>query len=259
MCDVLSLLFFVDIYTSLTYNIIKKVKEGLKMFEWKVEEMALMNNHADVYNGRYKTNVYACENSVSREDKIAFVDSMQDGKLSYLLSLIEKFSEEKDSLPHKETVFGGSEVKTVSLKSWINRNDKKYTRPIIDKRYNYGKYNILGCERYIQTGNKGIYDYYEDLVDEVFHRQLMKCEAEEQKYFSEHDEYSILKNKFRNRNHHTTFGVNIRDWSSGRLTVADDNDNERDITIDELKELLFKYAQIDALVDKLTAETHIVY
>lgn len=229
------------------------------MFKWKVEEMALMNNHADVYNGRYKTNVYACENSVSREDKIAFVDSMQDGKLSYLLSLIDKFNEEKDSLPHKETVFGGSEVKTVSLKSWINRNDKKYDRPIINSRYDYGKYNILGCERNIQNSYKGTYDYYDDLVDEVFRRQLMKCEAEEQKYFSEHDEYSVLKNKFRNRNYNTTFGVHICNWSSGRLTVADDNDNERDITIDELKDLLSKYEQIDKLVEKLTAETHIVY
>ena len=43
------------------------------------------------------------------------------------------------------------------------------------------------------------------------------------------------------------------------MTVVDDNDNERDITIDELKELLSKYEQLDALVEKITKETHIVY
>lgn len=225
------------------------------MFEWKVEEMTLMNNHADVHNGRYKINVYACEDSVSREDKIAFVDSMTDGKLSYLLSLIEKFNADKENLPKDS--YG--DVKTVSLKAWVNRNDTKYSQKLIDDWYQYGKYNLLGCERNIQSNTKGTYDYYEDLVDEVFRRQLMKREEEEQKYFHEHDEYSILKKRYREKGYNTTFGVHICDWSSGRLTIADDNDNERDITIDELKELLSKYEQLDELVEKLTKETHIVY
>lgn len=225
------------------------------MFEWKVEEMKLMNNRADVRNGRCKVNVYACENSVSKEDKIAFVDSMQDGKLSYLLFLIEKFDEDVNDLPKDSN---GS-IKTISLKAWIKRNDSRYSSKLIDDWYHYGEYNLIGCERYIQSGGKGINDYYDDLVDEVFRRQLVKCEAEEQRYFSEHDEYSVLKNKFRNRNHKTTFGVHIRDWSNGRLTIADDNDNERDITVGELKDLLSKYDQLDRFVEKLTAETHIEY
>ncbi len=171
-----------------------------------------MNGHNDVYagRGRGKMTVYACENSVSREDKIAFVDSMQDGKLSYLLDLIEKFNAEKDSLPHRETMFGDSEVKTVSLKSWISRNDKKYGRPIIDNWHNYGKYTLLGCERYIQRNNTGDYDYYEDLVDEVFHRQLIECERKEKKYFDEHDEYSVLKKKFKEKQHQ--YGTTIWSW-----------------------------------------------
>lgn len=222
------------------------------MFEWKVEEMSLMKGNY-IYIG--KTKIYSCEDSVSKEDKIAFVDKMQEGKLSYLLSLIEKFNDEKENMPKDQF----NNIKTVSLKAWIKRNDKKYDRPVIDDWYNHGKFNILGSERYIQTQNKGMYDYYEDLVDECFHRQLQKCESEEEKYFSEHDEYSILKKKFRNRKYKTTFGVHICDWSNGRLTVADNNDNERDITIDELKELLSKYEQLDILVEKLTTETHIVY
>lgn len=119
------------------------------MFEWKVEEMALMNNHADVYNGRYKTTVYACEGSVSREDKIAFVDSMADGKLSYLLSLIEKFNSDKENLPKKDSMFGEPEVKTTSLKAWIKRNDTKYPQKMIDDWFKYGKYNFFGLrEKY---------------------------------------------------------------------------------------------------------------
>lgn len=228
------------------------------MFEWKVEKMVLMKESNFVYYGRTKVKIYSFENSVSREDKIAFVDSMTDGKLSYLLSLIEKFNLEKDTLPHRETMFGDSEVKTVSLKSWINRNDKEYGRPIIDNRYHYGKYNILGCERYIQYEYKGTYDCHEDLVDEVFHRQLIECERIEQAYFYEHDEYSILKQKFREKQQQygTTFGVSIVTGSKG--VHIGDFDNRRDITIDELKELLAKYEQLDTLIEKLTDETHIV-
>lgn len=229
------------------------------MFEWKVEEMALMNNRADVYNGRYKANVYACENFVSREDKIDFVDSKTDGKLSYILSLIEKFDFDKEKLPKKGSMFGEPEVKTTSLKAWIKRNDTKYPQKVIDDWFKYGKYNILGCERNIQNSYKGTYDYYDDLVDEVFRRQLMKCEEEEKKYFSEHDEYSILKKRFEEKlnQYRTTFGAEI--WTGSSGVQVGGSDKRRKLTIEELKELLSKYEQLDVLVEKLTAETHIVY
>lgn len=229
------------------------------MFEWKVEEMKLTNDHTDSYSGRYKTTLYACEDSVSREDKIAFVDSKTDGKLSYLLSLIEKFNSEKENLPKKDNVFGNPKIKTTSLKAWVKRNDTRYQQKVIDDWYQYGRYNLLGCERNIQSNTKGNYDYYDDFVDEVFRRQLMECEREEQKYFREHDEYSILKQKFseKQQQYGTTFGVSIVIGSCG--VYVGDFDRKRDITIDELKELLSKYEQLDTLVEKLTEETNIVY
>lgn len=136
------------------------------MFEWKVEEMKLTNGHVDSYIGRYKTTLYACEDSVSREDKIAFVDSKTDGNLSYFLSLIEKFNSEKENLPKDQ--YGN--IKTISLKAWVKRNDTRYQQKVIDDWYQYGRYNLLGCERNIQSNTKGNYDYYDDFVDEVFRR-----------------------------------------------------------------------------------------
>ena len=225
------------------------------MFEWKVEDMKLLNQRGGMFFGKEK--IYDCEHKVSREDKIYFVDSMQNGALSYLLKLIEKFNNDKANLPKDSW----GNVKTVSLKAWIKRNDTKYSRHIIDDIYNYGKYRLLGMSRYITNDFKGAYDTYEDLVDEAFHRQLNECKKKEHKYFLEHDEYSILKRKFRDKNHCTTFGVRICDCSDGKMYVydTDNDDNRREITIDELKELLAKYEQLDALVEKLTAETHIVY
>lgn len=227
------------------------------MFKWNIEDMILLNQKHRTFIGKEK--IYNCESEVSREDKIAFVDSLQDGKLSYLLSLIEKFNKDKKDMPKDQW----GNVKTVSLKAWIKRNDKKYNRPIIDDQFNYGKYYILGLNRWIESNEKQFYDTYKDLVDELFHRQLKKCEAEERKYFLEHDEYSILKKKFRDKSFSTTFGVKISDCSNGELYVYDGDNfydsKYREITIEELKELLAKYEQLEALVEKLTAETHIVY
>lgn len=122
----------------------------------------------------------------------------------------------------------------------------------------YGE-NDYGMERYITSNEQGSYDTYEDLVDELFHRQLKMCEKEEQRFFLEHDEYSILKRKFGEMmdKHSTTFGVSI--VTCGNNYYVGDFEKNREVTIEELKELLSKYEQLDSLVEKLTKETHIIY
>lgn len=225
------------------------------MFEWKVEELALMNEKGRIFFG--KERIYGCETEVSREDKIAFVDSMQDGKLSYLLGLIEKFKQEESKLPHDRY-----NVKTVSLKAWIKRNDKKYEFPVIDCSYHHGQYHILGSERYLWSESKGSYDTYDDLVDECFHRQLKKCENMEHTYFESIDEYSILNKKVRAMVDRlgTTFGVQISMWGNGNLTICNGEGGEsRKITLDELRFLVAKYEELEAFIDKLTSETHIEF
>ena len=67
------------------------------MFEWIVEDMVLLNQKGGVFLCKEK--IYDCEHKVSREDKIAFEDSFQEGKLSYLLELIEKFNADKETMP----------------------------------------------------------------------------------------------------------------------------------------------------------------
>jgi len=217
---------------------------------WNVEEMKLLNEKCNTYFGKEK--IYSCEN-INREEKIAFIDLMQDGKMSYLLNLIDKFEADKESLPKDYY----SSVKTVSLKAWLNRND---TLKMIDRDYHHGKIRFLNMERWITEANRhGSYDTYENIVDECFHRVLKDCEKEEKHYFLEHDEYSILKKKFENKNYDTTFGVPIGIWSSGKICVCGDNGNEREITLDELKLLLSKYEELDKLVEQITNEINIKY
>lgn len=222
------------------------------MFEWNVKDMKLLNQESSVMIGKEK--IYNCESDVKREDKITFVDKMQDKKLSYILSLAEKFEKDKEDMP----INNWGDVKTVSLKAWIKRNDK---RNLIDNSYQYGSIRFMGGRSIQCINRKGGYDTYEDYIDEIFHRQLKECENLEYKYFLEHDEYSILKQKFRDKKYNTTFGVNIGFCSDGSIFVYDINNSSkrRDITIEELKYLLEKYEELDNLVRKITDETNIKY
>lgn len=221
------------------------------MFEWKVEEMKLMNSQNKI------SGIFNCEYEVSREDKIEFVDSMQDGKLSYIIGMILNFEEIKDTLPKDQ--YG--EVKTVSLKAWLRKNDTFYNRPIFDNDYNYGGFYLLGVKRYISINpmnTKGSYcDHYADLVDEVFHRQLIECCSLEKKYFREHDEYSILKDRFcyLNDEYRTSFGVHTGYCSNGEVYVYDDENSEhREITIEELKRLIPLYDRLEMFIQELSEE-----
>ena len=238
------------------------------MFEWKVEEMALTNNKKIIEVPRKitcngikteKVEVYNCEEKVSREDKMAFVDSFTDGKLSYIIRLCEKYSKEKDELP-KANAYG--DVKTGSLIAWLKRNDTGYERNIFERNYNYGKFGLLSSQRFIQHyEKKGTWDLYEDFVDECFHRQLKACERMEQIWFEENDEYCVLRNRLRDKGADITFGVPLVFWSTGKLEICDEHNKDltRELTIDEIKELLAKHEKVEAYIEKLSKETNIRY
>lgn len=224
------------------------------MFEWKLEDLKLYNQKDGVFIGDEK--IYDCENTLSKEEKIDFVDKMQDGKLSYVLALADKFADDVDSLP--KTQYGN--IKDNSFKAWIRKND---SRGVLDNNFEIGRISLCP-ERNIKTiMNKGDYDLYEEYIDEAFHRQLKKCENEEKWYFLEHGEYSILKKKFREKNqiYNTTFGVNITFCSDGKTCIYEKENRrlQREITIEELKYLLGKYDELENLINKITEETNIVY
>lgn len=225
------------------------------MFTWNVEDMALMNEKGRIFIG--KERIYRAEHDVSREVKIAFVDCMQDGKLSYLLHLIEKFNEDSKTMPKDSW----GNVKTVSLKAWIKRNDTQYPRPILDTDYHYGQYYLLGMKRNITSNYKGQWDTYEDLVNELFHRQLKECEKLEQHYFAEHDECSVLKAELTKKQEmfKTTFGLRLGFSGSRGVKLYDGRGRERDLTVEELKEIIARYDELEVYIAKLSSDIDIEF
>lgn len=219
------------------------------MFEWKPEDGRLMKERLS-----YNKKTYEFEGDVSREDKIQFLNSLND-KFTTVIELFDKFSKEKADMP--KDCFGG--VKTVSLKAWLKRNDE---HRIFDAEYRYGKLRGLSGinmpERYIESNVKSGYDYYDDFVDETFRRTLQNtCLREEREYFRSHDEYQALVDKTQqalSNGEFYTFGIPVVYGTDGIHISDDKHENYRRATLEELKALWDKNEQVREFVEMLTKE-----
>lgn len=226
------------------------------MFEWTVEKLQLLDEYAIMTSdGR---NIYQCELDVDEEDKVAFVDKMQDGKLSYILQLVNQFEKDREKLPKDDN----GRVKTLSLIGWVRRHDQKHNKPMIDIICRYGEICFLGCRRNIRDGinRKGHSDTWENFVDEAFHLQLDLCRKMEEEYFWYHDEYSVVCKKVSDQmqKYKTTFGKKLSyDCKGYRLhEYSDQLDAVRPISLAECNILLKKYEKLERYIEVLTAEVH---
>lgn len=162
-------------------------KKELKFFEMKKRKKFISNS---VRRGN-KLDVYEIEENLSLEEKIAFIDEIEDGLASYLLNILNKWEEEKDSLP-KDMY---NNPKTVSKKAWIKRNDP---RKIIKTEYNIGHFYVFGTEHTgmsIKCSTTG-YGYNmlytgQNIAHQWFHDLCEKLYWEEKKYFESIDSKSI--------------------------------------------------------------------
>lgn len=222
-------------------------------YEWKVEDMKLMNEKSNIYINDGK--IYSDENKVSRDEKIEFLDKMNDDKISYMLKLADKFQEDKDKLSKDEYGF----YKDASLRAWLKKNDY---RGIVDtSKTLIGSITLVGYDSYgygrrnIQNINlQARYDCRKDFVDELFHRQLKECEKQEKQYFNERDEYKILSRKVSDYmyKYDISFGKEI--WHRGNRLFFKDSQSylERDLTMDELKVLEVAFEKIKDTMDEIT-------
>ena len=233
------------------------------MFTWKIEENKLNKERTmckrNRYNGDY---CFDAEDVTSREEKIEFVDSLTDGALTYLINLAAKFEEDKAN--GKLKVGEWNYVKKNSLLAWLKRND---TRSMIDQRFEVGKvfalslsgkYRLTFPVREIESFNqKGGYDHYADYADEAFHRVLLDLANEEQKYFEEHDEYTLLEKEARKYiDRFGNFGTHLSIWSSKGLVISPegDTDTDRKLTVEELNSLIEKGKKAEALISELSKD-----
>ena len=213
------------------------------MFLWNVEDLRL---YTESKSSLRKEPVFECEKTTIREDKIAFVDSFHKGNLSYMTALLDKYATDKEKLPKDK--FGC--VWTNSLKKWTRENDP---RNLIDNKVWHGKYTILGTERFIQLDFPGKGDFYPDLVDECFHRQLLRCLEKEKEWYRTHDERYILEQKLCEEWKVT----NIMLYPYARITysgeVYETSSGEK-LPLETVKRLTICYKKLNLIIEEIKKE-----
>ena len=140
------------------------------MIKWKVEEMKLMNETSNIYMGKEK--IYDLENTSTRKKKIEFVDSLYDGKLSYLLNLEKKYEEDEFIKIGEKLGFSKNYILTVYHKAKMEEyKQNKIEYLVQDKKLKRDKIKIL------VVGNT--YNIYDNLLGKDLINLLNKlnCEA----------------------------------------------------------------------------------
>lgn len=164
---------------------------------YKVEDMKFLNMPVKRKtllgpNGRENTySVFEIEDELSIEEKITFIDEVENGVATYLLNIFNKW--EKDYNELKKDACGN--VKTVSKKAWIKRND---TKGLIDVDDCVGAYFLLGNRYYEMSITHPHFRYKcfkfqeeEHIVNQWFHDLCNILYGKEKKYFQEIDPVSI--------------------------------------------------------------------
>ena len=229
-----------------------------QILNWSADQQLLAKIAPNTTN-RYGAIIFEKEpielfaTGISEEaDKIEIISKFDD-KFIRVLELIDLFEKEKNTV--KRDSYG---YKTTSLKAWINRNK---ANSYLDDFFHYGdilRYKNGSSNFYIQdmvyAKNKTKF------INVVFVTTLIKLRSKELEYYLDHDEYTILKRKWEDE-HISEFGVILSYHSSGRITIRSKENNslDRDITIEELKQLLEMNNKVKAYIQKLTDECDIKY
>lgn len=213
-------------------------------FTWNVEECKLMKESEK----KPKLKCFAADGETSREDKIAFIDSQTDGLMTALLNLYEKFQAEADKL--KRDKWGS--IKKNSLVAWMRRNTKD--GKIRFSEYSGELYSLYGSERRIDNLMvKRTWDFYDDIVDEMFHRLLQRCLKEERAWFAKHDEYSVLSRKLIDSPYMPLLGISYW-WGTDGIGVKDENGKSVKFTLEELRFLSGKCDKLAEIISGYAAE-----
>lgn len=160
------------------------------MFNWNVEELKLLTMD---FVGEGSCQTFACESEVSMEDKVEFVDRMQDGKLSSFLGLAKAYQE---AIPAMKKDAKGNPT-DYAKKAWVRKNDiQGLICRTTDSYNNYGDFDLLDNRVNLFTYHgrmetKGK-EVEERLINNLFHRQLLECKKKEYDYFCSQDKATQL-------------------------------------------------------------------
>lgn len=227
------------------------------MFNWYVEEMKLLTMP---HVGEFFDWEFACEAEVSFEDKLEFVDRMQEGKLTYFYEMVKGFGEAIPSMQKSDS----GEPTDYAKKAWVRANDTtELLCRVTDSHGSYGDFHLLGAKvnlftyhSHIETKGKAL---EESFINSLFHRQLEKCKDMEYDYFYGQNKTVQFLDEFscKYRDHRIGYIGNDEDFQI-RIDIAANPTEKNKVTIETFygdykdKELsIEEVQQLDAELTKL--------
>lgn len=139
------------------------------MINYNPEDLILWNEFAKAKRAKvvsWPANMkYSIESTFTREEKIEAIDTynQKSGILTYAIKLVDKWNQERDSLPKDNDGW----VRTNSVKAWLHKNDPE---KLVDDWYHYGRFTIyhetFGIEQ--DTKKPGVFAT-DEVVDKLFH------------------------------------------------------------------------------------------
>lgn len=221
---------------------------------WIKEEMKLMNMRKEYADNTGRNGdileIFEIENELTLDEKVAFIDSMKDGVASYLIGLLTKWKEEKDSL--SKDVYG--EVRTVSKKAWIRKND---SRELLDNYFKYGSYRLFGRQYTDMTLETPTSMYYGSPIEHTgshvanqwFHDILNELKRREEKYFRDNDTLTI---KIKEVKEMASMSILFNSMELNDIVW----NGKEDISEENLDVYIESYEKLGVYIEELEREVH---
>ena len=185
------------------------------------------------------------------------IREIQDALITYgeidldtFWNIYEKFQNEKSTIKQKIGWNGEPELNTNSFKAWCKRNMGKYY-----SEYSLGRFALYGYSNDIYITYKMEYIYKK--LRESFTSLMYNLKREEYVWFRKHDEYCIIEDKIINilehdrltPPYHLTHGSDgLHIWED---TDDDNNHNYRKPTLDELKQTLDYFIEVQLAINNV--------
>lgn len=149
---------------------------------YKIKDLQFINTDYEEVRLERKgmIKIFSIEKRYSLDEKKKFIDELENGIASYMLELIEKWKNDRDTLP--QTMY--KKVRVTSLKAWLKRNDKKkcitndedgcYT--LFGSIYNLDDYDICPLYKYEinypYTGENIVHQWFHDLINKLYYKEV---------------------------------------------------------------------------------------
>lgn len=257
------------------------------MFQWDGSDAKLkaQRDKAEKF-GDSKT--IFTEESISREEKTAFLDMMTNGAFSRLLDRYAEYKAAMESGEIKKDSWGSA--KQNSLDAWVRRHDFTGITLSFDSMFNKVYMELRPTDQkaadmiaetvpqytprleinraFTSLASKSQYDTHRDLTDEAFHKMLSMCASFEERYFVQTDPYEVAKASLKN---HPMYGVGASaaklgiSYSTGTsglhfyLGTYGSYEHEREMTLEEINDFIGYLDKLQQTVSDMGKEFTTVF